>query len=201
MKDCLTIVPRKRNMSDKCLAEKYQAGLIPVIFYGDNVEEFCGFLLTREIDCSQIKEGEIFDLDYCGEILHAQYRSSLTKNVDGVRVEILRYEILNDEDFTEKRVPILTTGTALGEKKGAVVYQACNSLILRGKRSQLPDYIRIDITNLDINQKFFVSDLELTAGIYPKQTDAQRLIVECKFKHTSMTLLDAFSGGLYQEAV
>ena len=201
MKDCLTIVPRKKNLSLKCLAQKYQAGLIPVIFYGDNVEEFYGFLLAREVDSSKLKEGQIFELDYCGEILHAQFKQATVKNTDGVRVEFLRYEVLNDEDFTEKRVPVITSGTSLGEMKGAVVYQAQESIILRGKRAQLPDYIRIDITNLDINQKFFVRDLELAEGIYPKQAQVDNLILECKFKHRSMTLMDAFSSGFFQEAV
>lgn len=198
MKDYLTIVPRKKYMNKKQLQEKVEAGLIPVVFYGQNVLAFYGFLLSREIDIANVEENEIFDLDYCGEIIHAQFQFRETGE-SGFRE--YKFEVVDDEDFTEKRVPLLTTGVALGEKKGAHLYVVRDYLLIRGRKGCLPERLQLDVSEVDVNQKVFIKDLELPKGTHFRKGQERALVLECKYKFRDATLLDAFNQGWMQEAV
>ncbi|MBC75190.1 MAG: hypothetical protein CME64_04175 [Halobacteriovoraceae bacterium] len=192
MKDSLTVVPRLKNMGHKEIVEKYQAGLIPVVFRVEGGKDLFGFLLSRELYQQNLMTGLIFDVEYNGEVFHAQLRNIEPKSSDGTRWKEFQFDILKDSDFSEKRVPIITSGTALGEMKGAHVYQARNIVVLRGLRSQMPDYIKVDITNLDVNQKFFTDDLKLSQGVGLASKQEGRLILECKYKYRDVSLIDAF---------
>lgn len=198
MKDYLTIVPRKKYMNKKKLLEKMEAGLVPVIFFAHNVQAFYGFLLSREIDIANAEAGEMFDMDYNGEIIHAQYKMGEV-NEDGFRE--YRFEIVDDEDFIEKRVPVITSGVSLGEKKGANIYLARNFVLLRGRTNILPDYIKIDVTNVDVNQKMFMRDLDLPRGAHFRKNLENELVLECKYKYQDVSLLDAYKGTFLQEAI
>lgn len=192
MKEFLTVVPRDRDMAPKEIVEKYQAGLVPVVFKSIGGRDFFGFLLTRELCKHKLNEGVIFDVELNGKLFHAQLRKVEPKSSDGARWKEYGFSILNDADFSVKRVPILTCGTALGEIKGAHVYQGLNMVTLQGRRSQMPDYIKIDITNLDVNQKFFTDDLMLAEGVGLAAHQEGKLILECKYKYSDLSLIDAF---------
>ena len=198
MKDFLTIVPRKRYMNKRQLQEKVEAGLIPVVFFGHNVEAFYGFLLSREIDIANVEVGQIFDLDYCGEVLHAQFKERET-NAFGFRD--YKFEIVDDGDFMETRVPLITTGVSLGEKKGATLYVAREALLLRGRRGDIPEQLYLDVSLVDVNQKVFMNDLELPKGVHFRKSQSGELVLECKYKFRDMTLLDAFNQSWMQEAI
>lgn len=201
-KDVLTIVPRKKYMNKKQLLEKIEAGLIPVVFFGHNVEAFYGFLLSRELDIANVEEGQIFDLDYRGEVLHAQFKSMV---VNDAGLRDYKFEVVDDEDFVELSVPVVTTGLSLGEKKGANLYVLRDSLLLRGRKNALPKYLCLDVSGVDVNQKVFMQDLELPSGVHYRKSQERALVLECKFKFRDMTLLDAFKDtydmGEIQEAV
>ena len=198
MKDCLTVVPRRKYMNKKQLMEKTEAGLIPVVFFGRNLEAFYGFLLSREVNIAEVGEGEIFDLDYRGELLRAQFKLRET-NAYGFRD--YKFEVLDDEDFSEKRVPLFTVGTSLGERKGANLYVVRDFLTVRGCKDKIPSKLELDVSNVDVNQKVFISDLELPPGVSCRKDHKENLILECKFKFRDMTLLDAFYQNWMSQAV
>lgn len=198
MKDYLTIVPRRKYMNKKQLMEKVEAGLIPVVFFGRNLEAFYGFLLSREVDMSEVEQGQVLDLDYRGEILRAQFQNRET-HFSGFRD--YKFEIVDDGDFSEKRVPLHIHGVSVGEKKGANLYVVRESLTIRGLKERLPDKLELDVSSVDVNQKVFIRDLELPAGISCRPGNERDLVLECKFKFRDMSLLDAFQHGWMREAM
>jgi hypothetical protein len=198
MRECLTIVPRKKYMSEKELQEKVEAGLIPVKFQGENLENFYGFLLSRELDIANTKTGEIFDLDHRGEVIHAQF-SGNGAHITGAKE--YHFEVVDKGEFTEQKIPLVTAGVSIGEEKGGVIYLAKNQIILRGRYHQLPKCLYLDVTNVDVNQKVYVSDLNLPEGVGCRPGAAKELVLECKYKFRDSTLLDALKKGLYQQAL
>lgn len=198
MQECLTIVPRKKYMTQKKLQEKIEAGLIPVKFQGGNLETFYGFLLTRELDVSSISEGDIFDLDHKGEIIHAEYMGA-GMNVTGARE--YRFEVVEKGELTEEKIPLVTAGVSIGEEKGGVIYVAKEEIVLRGRYHQLPKCLYLDVSNVDVNQKVYMSDLNLPEGVSYRPGAAEELVLECKYKFRDTTLLDAFKKGLVQHSL
>lgn len=198
MKNFLTIVPRKKYMGKNELQQKIEAGLISVVFHGENIEPFYGFLLSREMDISKARVGDIYDLDYAGEIIHAQFKAKQTFASD---LGEYCFEILNESEFVEQRVPLVTAGTAVGEKKGATIFVAKESIVLRGRKNTLPSALFLDVSGVDVNQKVFVRDLNFPKGVTPKQGSEKQLVLECKYKFRDSTVLDALREGWLQEAV
>ena len=183
-------------MTHKQLQEKVEAGLVPVQFQGENLETFYGFLLSREVDIVNTEKGEILDLDYKGEIIHAQYMGS-GRHVTGLAE--YRFDVVEKGEFTEQRTPLVTAGVSIGEEKGGVIYLAKDHIVLRGRYHQLPKCLYLDVSNVDVNQKVYMSDLNLPEGVSYRPGAAKDLVLECKFKFRDTTLLDAFKKGVYQQ--
>jgi large subunit ribosomal protein L25 len=156
------------------------AGRLPAVLYGkgrptENIE-----LDAHEFNVAMIRLGgrsSIFSLeqegreDECIALLREVQRNPVTDEV--LHVDLM--EIPRGQDVTVPvAVEVVGTNNAVKTGEGSVV-TSLNAIELSCRPSQLPEYIEIDISELELNDKIFVKDLEAPVGEFV--TDPEALVL------------------------
>jgi large subunit ribosomal protein L25 len=153
-------------------------GRIPAVVYGhgENTRELS--IDARELErlFAQIhRESTVIDLRIEGEAeVKALVREVQSHPVKGAILHVDFYQIHAGERITVE-VPVVLEGTAAGVRAGGILQHTMNTLEIRCLADQIPDAIRVDVSNLDIGDSVHVSDLALPAGV-EAQVDADRSV-------------------------
>lgn len=145
-----------------------QQGVIPAVVYGAGKEPVKLAVETREmekmmrqvtgdsaflaltINGDDVRSALLYDLqhDYLGKkFVHADF-----------------YEIKEGQEITVD-VPVELIGRAKGLDDGGQVNQGLYAISLRGRIKDVPDFIEVDVSGLDIGDNIQTEDLELPEDI------------------------------------
>ena len=167
----ITLKALKREGTGKGVARKLrQEGRVPAVLYGRELGTMHLSLDTHEAENlfhSISTENTIVDLKVEGvgelfqtlvrEIQSHPFKSSL------IHVDFLRIQAGVAVDV---EVPLHLIGDPIGVKNsGGVLEQVLNELPVKCIPSKIPEFIEVDVSELDINDSLHVYDLELEEGI------------------------------------
>ncbi|MEM1424498.1 MAG: 50S ribosomal protein L25, partial [Planctomycetota bacterium] len=79
-----------------------------------------------------------------------------------VHVDLARVDL--DEEI-QSNVPLELVGEAKGTKAGGILQQAMDAIPVKCAVKDLPDEIRVDITDVDDDHPLMAKDVELPAGV------------------------------------
>jgi large subunit ribosomal protein L25 len=168
----VTLAAKVRNDFKKSALKKLRKdGEIPAVVYGSDIK-------TKSISINKsdfiraIKEvgrNSIFPLNIDGKIKNVILRDYQN---DFITNEILHVDLLQVDNDTEidTKISVVITGTSIGEKSGGIVHQFLHEIDITAKAKDLPDEIRIDITDFEIGHSVRVEDIK-------------RAYSNCLFKH------------------
>jgi len=156
----LTIKGSKRESVGKAASKALRnAGRVPCVLYGGDEpmhfhadeREFKDLVYTPdthtvviELDDGSKHEAIMQDVQFhpvTDRILHVDF-----------------YRLYPDKEVTVV-VPVKTVGVAPGVIKGGKLFFNERKLKIRALPKNLPDYVEVDISNLDLNDKVYVSEL------------------------------------------
>jgi len=60
---------------------------------------------------------------------------------------------------------VRSTGDSQGVKLGGILVQMLNSVSVKCKPSEIPEFLEIDVTEMEINTNLFVRDITLPEGV------------------------------------
>ena len=167
----ITLKAQKREGTGKGVARKLrQEGRVPAVLYGRELGTMHLSLDTHEAENlfhSISTENTIVGLKVEGvgelfqtlvrEIQSHPFKSSL------IHVDFLRIQAGVAVDV---EVPLRLIGDPIGVKNsGGVLEQVLNELPVKCIPSKIPEFIEVDVSELDINDSLHVYDLELEEGI------------------------------------
>ena len=167
----ITLKAQKREGTGKGVARKLrQEGRVPAVLYGRELGTMHLSLDTHEAENlfhSISTENTIVGLKVEGvgelfqtlvrEIQSHPFKSSL------IHVDFLRIQAGVAVDV---EVPLHLIGDPIGVKNsGGVLEQVLNELPVKCIPSKIPEFIEVDVSELDINDSLHVYDLELEEGI------------------------------------
>ena len=167
----ITLKAQKREGTGKGVARKLrQEGRVPAVLYGRELGTMHLSLDTHEVENlfhSISTENTIVGLKVEGvgelfqtlvrEIQSHPFKSSL------IHVDFLRIQAGVAVDV---EVPLRLIGDPIGVKNsGGVLEQVLNELPVKCIPSKIPEFIEVDVSELDINDSLHVYDLELEEGI------------------------------------
>ena len=161
MKEILIQATKRDTTGKKSkLRELRSADRIPAVLYG------------KSTDATSISmDRKTFELAYRDNLRHARYvievegtpRQTLIKDVQKnkltERIEHVDFFAFDANHKTEYMVPIVTLGTAVGEKTGGILTVVQREVKVRAMPLDIPDKIEIDVTNLDLNHTIRIRDL------------------------------------------
>jgi len=171
---------RKREAAGKGAARKARAaGRVPAVVYGHGEQTRPVSVDAHELELlfSRVHyENTVLEVEIEGE------RTPLKVLVREVQAHAYKrtvlhvdfYQIHADEQVTVE-VPIRLHGSAPGVKAAGILMHNITDLEVRCLPDQIPDYIDVDISSLQIGDAVHVRDLKLPEGVIP-EVDADRVV-------------------------
>ncbi len=161
-----------RNQSGKGPARTLRrSGQIPAVFYGPETQPIS--LYVRQMDLEKIfkkhsGENLFFQVQLKGEG-REESRTAMLKELqkDPVSRAFLHvdfYEVSLTKEL-EVEVGLRILGKAKGVEKGGMLQEARRDLQIRCLPRNIPEYIEVDISGLDIGDSIHVRDLQLPEEI------------------------------------
>lgn len=155
-------------------------GMIPAVYYGKGVENINLSVNEKELGIL-VKSGErIVDLDIAGETKKAILKAVQHETIgDGLLHADFR--AIDENTALHVEVAVELVGEAKGTKLGGVVEQDLHMVGVECIPAKLPEFIKVDVTELDMNAVWYVKDLPAIDGVtYTTQEDVA--VVSCHGK-------------------
>ena len=156
----ISIKGTKREVVGKKEAKRLRAlGLVPGVLYGG--EEPIHFQAPEKSFKSLIYTPNVYlvDLDIDGTV----YQSIIQdKQFHPVEEKLLHIDFLRttDDKMVKVEIPVKTEGFAKGIRKGGKLKLNLRTLKVKAMVKYLPDYIAINVDDLDLAQSYKVGSLE-----------------------------------------
>lgn len=155
------------------------AGLIPGVVYGREIDSISIKVDPQEIERildSEAGQNTVFKLKVKGET-----RDVLIKDfdLDPVRDHLLHadfHAISLDQKLTFE-VPVEAVGTAEGVKMGGVLDLVLHSLEVECLPGDVPDNIRVDVSELEVGDSVRVSDIQVDTSKVEVLSDADLVVL------------------------
>ena len=159
-----------RDASDKRAARRLRrAGNLPGVFYGPKSDPISLQLNKRELlkSISNLGGSQLIRMKSTSSVL--QDKVALIKEIQmhPVTGEILHmdfYEVDLEQELTVK-VPLHFVGKAEGVVKGGVLQPVVREVEVKCLPSNIPPFLEVDVTPLEIGHTFHVSTLRMSEGV------------------------------------
>ena len=102
-----------------------------------NVEDKNQFVLVKEIQYHPVTD----------EIIHIDFQK------------------VKEDEKISLEVAIRSTGEAQGVKLGGLLVQMLNSVTVKCRPAEIPEFLEIDVTDMEINTNLFVKDITLPSDV------------------------------------
>ena len=81
--------------------------------------------------------------------------------------EIIHIDLqkVREDEKISLDVAVRSTGDSQGVKLGGILVQMLNSVSVKCKPSEIPEFLEIDVTEMEINTNLFVRDITLPEGV------------------------------------
>ena len=159
----LEIIGFKRaNLDSAALNEIRDAGNVPCVVYGpgipDQVHFYSPAILFR--DLIYTPDVHLVELNIEGRIIKAVLKEAQFHPVSEVLLHADFMAYTNDKTI-KFEIPIKVEGSSPGIAKGGKLEFKTRKLKVKGLAQTLPDYVVIDISDLDLGKSFKVSELKV----------------------------------------
>lgn len=102
-----------------------------------NVEDKNQFVLVKEIQYHPVTD----------EIIHVDFQK------------------VKEDEKISLEVAVRSSGEAQGVKLGGLLVQMLNSVTIKCKPAEIPEYLEIDVTDMEMNTNLFVKDITLPTDV------------------------------------
>jgi large subunit ribosomal protein L25 len=149
-----------------------QKGLVPGVVYGHKESIVPVTLPRKELSQYLAKGAHVFDLSVDGKS-----ETVLVKEVqyDHLGIEVLHVDFAR-VSLTEKvtvTVPLELKGTPKGEEQGGVLTQVISDIEVECVVTDIPDAIRHNVSDMDLDAVLHVKELTLPPGVRPLADEDQ----------------------------
>jgi large subunit ribosomal protein L25 len=177
MADSVELLAQERKGSGTRVARKLRRqGLVPAVVYGHQ-QGTLSLTIPADALSKAIRQGvRVIDLKQDGNVQKALIREVQWDPLghDILHVDFARVAV--DERITLD-VRIELRGIAPGVAAGGVLVQPIHNLSVECLAISIPDSIRVNIAELQVNQAIHVKDLVLPAGVIVKN-DPDAIVVQ-----------------------
>ena len=159
-----------RNERGKNDARRLRAaGRVPVIVYGGGAETVAASASIKDLAAilrSDSGQNTVFSLDVTdADTSDVMFHD---RQIDPLKGRLVHVDLrrLTKGEKIEVTVPIHLIGEAIGLKEeGAVLNQQLREIKVLCEPSKIPEFLEIDVENLEMNESVHVSDLKVGEGI------------------------------------
>jgi large subunit ribosomal protein L25 len=145
-------------------------GFIPANLYGHNGAEALSLVLTLKEAITLLKNASVNntlvdlaipELDWNGKVLIREVQTHPWKR----NLHHISFFCPSGDNDVEVVVPLKIVGHSIGIAQGGIMEQMVTEVKVRCLPTNIPQYLEMDITNVDIGKTFSVANLVLSEGI------------------------------------
>ncbi len=155
----IEVITREKG-PDSILQSIRGNGYIPGVMYGVNNQSHSIKIQQKPLSHQLKKNGKssIFHVEFANEIVPVKINEIQRNPVDGhiVHVDLQRIEM---NKLIEVAVPIHFIGESSGVKKGGTIQRQLREIKVRALPASIPEYIQVNISDLEIGEALHVRDL------------------------------------------
>jgi len=158
----LEIIGFKRaNLDSAALSEIREAGNVPCVVYGPGIPEQVHFYSPAILfkDLIYTPEVHLVELNIEGTIIKAVLKDAQFHPVSDVLLHADFMAYTNDKEI-KFEIPVKVKGSSPGIAKGGKLEMKTRLLKVKGMAESFPDFIPVDISELDLGKSFKVSELK-----------------------------------------
>ncbi|MCF6255606.1 MAG: 50S ribosomal protein L25/general stress protein Ctc [Gammaproteobacteria bacterium] len=144
-------------------------GKVPGIIYGSGKDPVA-FTVVHD-DLMHHLENEAFYSHILTVTVDGKVQKAVLKDLQRhpAKPKILHVDFLrvSDKDVINMQVPMhfINEELSVGVKEGGLVSHLLSTIEITCKASDLPEYLQIDLTNLDVGASLHLSDIDLPKGV------------------------------------
>jgi len=149
-----TSAARRTRLQNKVPAVVYHSGVEATPLSVDKIS------LTKALRTGQmIFEVNVDDKDQFVLVKEIQYHP--------VTDEIIHidFQKVKEDEKISLEVTVRSSGEAQGVKLGGLLVQMLNSVTIKCRPAEIPEFLEIDVTNMEINTNLFVKDITLPEDV------------------------------------
>jgi large subunit ribosomal protein L25 len=150
------------------------AGRVPLIVYGGGAETVAASASIKDLAAilrSDSGQNTVFSLDVAdADTNEVMFHD---RQIDPLKGRLVHVDLrrLTKGEKIEVTVPIHLIGEAIGLKEeGAILNQQLREIKVLCEPSKIPEFLEIDVENLEMNESVHVSDLKVGEGIEIHET-------------------------------
>lgn len=174
-----TVKAEKREASGtRAVRRLRQTGQIPGVIYGHGLPATNVSLERRAVEALLAHGTHVVNIEMAGG-----NQSCLLKDVQfdhlgatPVHVDLARVDL---EERVQVKVPLELKGHARGLGEGGALVQNLIDIEIECRAVDIPDAIRVNISDLGVNSALHVRDIALPEGITARQ-DPEMIVVACR---------------------
>ncbi len=170
MAEKVIVKAEKRDLRGKNAMRRLRAeGKLPVVVYGGGTESLAAVAELSDLAAILRMDtgvNTVFSLDIAGEGVNDVIFQDRT--IDAVKGRMIHADLRRfaKGEKIEMTVPIHLSGKAAGlQDEGAVLSQAMREIKVLCEPAMTPEFIDLDVTQLDAGHALHVSDLKVAEGI------------------------------------
>ena len=166
-------VTKRDSVSKNEIKQMRKEGKVPGIYYSHDSKNSIPFYIERQVLRQAYKSGaRIFNIN-----VGSKKRTVIFKSVDyhPVTDQVLHvdlYGVKMDQAVTIS-VELKLTGSAKGVVEGGILVQGLNELEIDCLPMDIPEFLEVDISNLNLGDSLRVADLQLDEKFAIKSSEEQ----------------------------
>jgi large subunit ribosomal protein L25 len=159
----LAAEPRKERGTGQARRMR-KTGKLPAVIYGHK-QEAIALTVDNEAIRSVIRHGvRVVDLQLGGKIEKCLIRE-VQWDAIGKEVVHVDFTRVSEDERVRVTVPVLTRGTSPGVIAGGVLDQPMHTLEIECLAVNMPDAIRVNLNDLQLEQAIHLKDVQLPPGV------------------------------------
>lgn len=162
MYQCLKVENRQHRDQAKPKALRKE-GWIPGVIFGKEIKSVS--MQVKETDLKKFLQGSgsVFEIEV-GGTKHLCNLDHLQKDALGQKYVHVSFHKLKANQKTTVNVPIHYVGDAPGVKAGGVLNLMYDSLDVKGLPKDIPEFIEVDLSTIEMNESFHLSSVTCPPG-------------------------------------
>jgi large subunit ribosomal protein L25 len=145
-------------------------GLIPASLYGHQGAESISLAINEKDALNLLKKASINNTLIDVNIPHLQWTGkALIREVQSHPWKRFLYHLsffsIANQSSVQVNVPLKLVGDSIGLKKGGIIEQVISTINVACPPNNIPEFIEVDLTSVDIGGSVHVSELVLPEGI------------------------------------
>lgn len=162
MKTLEVIGFKRANLDSASLSELRGSGNVPCVVYGPGIKEQIHFyspiILFRELIYTP--EVHLVILNIEGTIIKAVLKDAQYHPVSEMLLHA-DFVAYSEDKVIKFEIPVKVVGSSPGIAKGGKLEMKTRVLKVKGLANDFPDFITVDISDLDLGKSFKVEDLKV----------------------------------------